>query len=481
MTNVAAIPLIKPSDARSWSLCARRVWLDNKGNLDLSPVTDEFEQLIKQLGHEQEDAVFQHLASTIDVHTATSQADTKRLITEGVQAIYQAQLVDEENGFTGYPDFLIRNENGEYQPADAKLSLSEEKKGIQVQLGFYRRMLGSQLPAIVFLGDGNKALIGDEANVVTNQFITEMRELLACDEEPAVRYGHSKCRACPYYTHCKPAFEAKEELSLLYGVQGRAALGLEAEGISTITQLASADPITIPDIPYLKGSENKRRAVLQARSYLTGKVFQTTPVSLPTGQWVHFDIEDNPLTGNGQKHVYLWGFLVPGYSDNSFEHVWTDTEADDQQGWLQFLARIEEYRQRYPELVLAHYSQHERTTIRTYAKRYGMKNNETVLYLLGYESPLFDMQKPVLDSLVLPLQGYGLKDICKHKDLVNIQWEDDDSGSQWSIVQFNRFIAETDPKIKETLKSDILGYNRNDVIATRRLEEWLRSNFMGQL
>ncbi|WP_339339449.1 ribonuclease H-like domain-containing protein [uncultured Oceanicoccus sp.] len=88
------------------------------------------------------------------------------------------------------------------------------------------------------------------------------------------------------------------------------------------------------------------------------------------------------------------------------------------------------------------------------------------------------MQKPVLESLVLPLQGYGLKDICMHKDLVNFQWEDDDSGSQWSVVQFNRFFGEPDPATKESLKADILGYNRDDVIATRRLEEWLRTNFI---
>jgi predicted RecB family nuclease len=99
---------------------------------------------------------------------------------------------------------------------------------------------------------------------------------------------------------------------------------------------------------------------------------------------------------------------------------------------------------------------------------------KTVLYLLGNNSPLFDMQKPVLESLVLPLQGYGLKDICKHPKLVNFQWEDGSSGSQWSVVQFYRFLTEPDPDQKQTLKEQILGYNRDDVIATRRLEEWLR-------
>jgi uncharacterized protein len=478
MNNAPTQAYIKPSDASSWALCARRVWLDNKGELEVEEAEDAFEALIIELGLAHEQAVLTQIMKEKSVHTATSPEDTQRLMAEGVDVIYQAQLLDKENHLVGYPDFLIRHASGEYQPADAKLSLSEDKKEIQVQLGFYRRMLNANLPAIVFLGDGDTAEIGDETNPLTNQFVTEMRELLASDTEPMVRYSHSKCRACPYYTHCKPAFEAKEETSLLYGVQGRAADGLEKHGISTISELATSSPESLPDVPYLKGYEKKQRAILQAQSYFSGEVHQIALVSLPDGHWVHFDIEDNPLTGNGEKHVYLWGFLVPDFSNADFEYVWTDTAEQDRQGWIEFLAKIEEYRERYADLALAHYSQHERTTIRSYAKRYDMESNETVLYLLGEESPLFDMQKPVLDSLVLPLQGYGLKDICKHKDLVNFQWEDDSSGSQWSVVQFNRFLAESDPDMKAQLKAEILGYNRDDVIATRRLEEWLRNRFI---
>lgn len=169
---------------------------------------------------------------------------------------------------------------------------------------------------------------------------------------------------------------------------------------------------------------------------------------------------------------------MPDYKQANFEYVWTDHDEEDEQGWLQFLAQIEQYRQQYPDLILAHYSSYERSIIRSYAKRYGMEDHETVAYLLGDESPLFDLQKPVLNSLVLPLQGYGLKDICKHQDLVNFQWQEDDSGSQWSVVQFNRYLAETDPQAKANLKAEILGYNRDDVTATRRLEEWLRAKFM---
>lgn len=167
-----------------------------------------------------------------------------------------------------------------------------------------------------------------------------------------------------------------------------------------------------------------------------------------------------------------------GSGHEDFEYVWTDHDDEDERGWLEFVGQIERYNRQYPDLILAHYSSHERSTIRAYAKRYGMEDHPTVVYLLGNESPLFDLQKPVLASLVLPLQGYGLKDICKHPDLVNFQWQDEESGSQWSVVQFNRFLAEPNSEARARLKEEILGYNRDDVTATRRLEEWLRAKFM---
>jgi len=79
---------------------------------------------------------------------------------------------------------------------------------------------------------------------------------------------------------------------------------------------------------------------------------------------------------------------------------------------------------------LAHYTDYEIHNIKAYTKRYNMGSHPTVEYLLGEHRPLFDIPKSVLENLAPPFQGYGLKDICKHSDLVNFQWEDDSSGSQ---------------------------------------------------
>ncbi len=467
--------LIKPSDATAWIVCSRRVWLDKHQPTTYEP--DAFNQLLSDLGLEHEATMLAKLKNQFPVIQATSFEHTHALMQQGAPIIYQGRLVDERQGLVGYPDFLIRHESGQYQPADAKLSLSENKKAIQIQLGIYRRLMGNGLPAMVFLGDGRTALLGDEVELLVDEFITSMRALLDLQQQPTVRYSHSKCRICPYDAHCRPEFEAREDISLLYGVHGKAADCLTEAGISTISQLAASTIGTVPDVPHLKGSKRKHRAILQAKSFLSGKVYSLNKAVLPEGTWIHFDIEDNPLTPTRERHVYLWGFLLSPYAKEDFDYVWTDDETNDYEGWLGFLQKVEAYRLLYPSIVLAHYSNHEKATIRKYAERYAMGNNTTVTWLLGQDSPLFDIQNPVLDSLVLPLQGYGLKDICKHPDLVNFQWENQESGSQWSVVQFNRFRSESNLLEKQKLKTEILGYNRDDVIATRNLELWLRGLF----
>lgn len=467
---------INPSDVHSLSHCARRLWYEYNSPPGIEAAAmNPFDALVVSMGNAYEQTVKERLAATADIVTAQSKEHTDTLMAEGAPIIYQAKLVDQVNQFLGYPDFLIRQPDGRYQAADAKLARKVDDE-IAIQLGFYRRLLGNGLPALAYLGTGEISEVGDESNPDVNTYITEIYSVLAETEPPLVRYSETKCKACPFYGVCQPAFTEKEELTLIYGIDSRSAPGLEKHGIETITALAAADPETIPDIPYLKGHEKKQRAVLQAKAWKTGEMFKLKDIALPGGTWIHFDVETNPLTPHGEDHVYLWGFLKPGYKPDDFDYVWTDTHNDERAGWDAFLAKVECYRSQWSDLRLVHYSNYERVKIKECATRYGMEAYPTVAWLLDEENgPLFDLQKPVRDSLILPVAGYGLKAICKHENLVDFQWEDDDSGSQWSVVQYVGFLHETDPVKKGAMKQAILTYNRDDVIATRRLEEWLKT------
>ena len=89
----------------------------------------------------------------------------------------------------------------------------------------------------------------------------------------------------------------------MYGITSQNAPHLEAQGITTIRQLADADPEAIADVSYLKGADKKLRAVLQAKSYFTHETHRIGDIQIPGGTWVHFDLEDNPLNDYGKDHV----------------------------------------------------------------------------------------------------------------------------------------------------------------------------------
>ena len=95
MTITNNYPIIKPSDAVSWEQCVRRVWLDNKDQLDHAKTEDAFEQFVIERGLEHERQVLKLLREKYDVHEARSAEHTQLLMAQGAKVIYQAQLRNE--------------------------------------------------------------------------------------------------------------------------------------------------------------------------------------------------------------------------------------------------------------------------------------------------------------------------------------------------------------------------------------------------
>lgn len=470
------VDYINAGDAKAWKLCKRRVWYDHRLPQEVAPEEDAFESLIQQAGDDHERLVLERLTEFGEAVEAKSAEHTQALIESGTPLIYQPIARDNERRIQGRPDFLLLTESGDYQVVDAKLAVSlKNRPDLVIQLGLYRWLFNTPLPALAYLGAGAVEEVGDEAGSRCRTFVDEMRLLLDQSEPPEALYAYSKCSACPYRELCVPQFEQTDDLSLLYGLDPRSVAGLKEQGVATISELARTDPEQLQDVPYLKGAARKQRMVWQAQSYRSGEMRVVEPIELPAGNWIHFDVETNPLSELGSE-VYLWGLLPPPYGSDDFDYVWSEGGGEqDYQAWQRFLDLIADYRERYPGLVLAHFANFEVTQIKTYAARYQMEQDERVQWLLGDDSPLFDLREVVRKALVLPLRSYGLKAICKSPKLVNFQWELEESGSQWSVVRYIDYLQESSERERLAIKQEILSYNRDDVRATRALEIWLRN------
>jgi uncharacterized protein len=80
----------------------------------------------------------------------------------------------------------------------------------------------------------------------------------------------------------------------------------------------------------------------------------------------------------------------------------------------------------------------------------------------------------IKSSFILPVTGYGLKQICKDERLVNFQWKLAESGSQWSVVRYHDYLVTSDSEERARIRDEILQYNKDDVLATAAMEAWLR-------
>jgi len=462
---------IHVSDAVAWDHCSRHAWFVLRNSAVEDVETDRFEKLIKTLGDEHEAEVL----TRFDIfRTAKSVAHTQELVEAQVPVIYQPKFFDAELNLAGVPDFLLL-EGKNYRVADAKLALSVSgKRAIKAQLSTYRRLARSQLPAVVFLGDGETVEIEPEDDAIGEAFVSEMQALRVEDVQPETHYSYTKCSACQFRYSCVPEFKQADDITLNPAIQARAAEGLRRVGIKTLATLANIEPEKLPDVPYLKGEARKRRAVLQARSLRSGEVIKINDINLPAGDYLHFDIESDPMARAGRGEVYLWGFLTPTSSDTGFKYVWKERDDDaDEDAWSRFLAMVDDFCEQFQKPYFVHYSNYERVQIQRYADRYGDQSHEIVKWLLADGGPLLDLRTVVKDAYVLPLLSYGLKMICRDPRLVNFQWRLDESGSQWSVVRYYDYLdAGTDAAAAE-IKAEILTYNEDDVRATQALTRWL--------
>lgn len=464
------VPMVRASDATSWLICERRAYYDHFPTENRKEI-DPFDALVMEMGVEHE----RHVMSQVGRYEeAVDEAHTQWLMNRGERLIYQGTVVDDVNGVVIKPD-LLQLQNGDYAPVDIKMAGDvTAKKDARLQVAVYEHVLGNGKVGRIRQSDGQEVEIEERDCKLARQFIQRMKNILQSDKPPAARFVASKCKGCPFAPTCVPEFEANDEITRNYFVDVRAVERLADQGISTMTDLAARTPQSIEPIAYLKKETLRRNAVLQARSMKRREVIQIGTPDFPNGTAVHFDVETWPFGAEGGT-VYLWGFLVPGYGKQHYEYVWGgQTQEEDEAGWLTFLATVDRYRSQFPDVFLVHYTPFELTQISRYATRYDMREDDTVKWLLDEEHSCFDIKPQVSNNLILPVTGYGLKDICKPGDLVNFQWELSDSGSQWSVVRFHHWLKESDPRKRDQIKEELLSYNRDDVRATRAVEIWLQ-------
>jgi predicted RecB family nuclease len=471
------------------SFCEGRVWLRAQGVPEAEP--SAFESVLQELGRRHEVLHLVTLGSAFDLSTIelpqrfqwTADAINKR-----ISVIYQpaftanTRLNGNEVEIVGLPDFLIRTDSG-YTIRDSKLSRRIDEKNhpeilLQLQLygWLYEQTTKQPLMALqvhsgtgevvpVFFDDGNAAL-------ETLTRIAAIRQMTVKPYEPV---GWSKCSGCSYFDHCWKEAEARNDVSLVMGVDQGLARALHDIGVNTPQELLKTFSDDLSDIKRLKGGKDYRvgkgaERILQLAEVAVSKQERViaTPDIPDDANFVMFDLEGMPPFLDESDKIYLWGMQVFGAKPTAYMAAVTDFgQYGDQKGWFEFLRLCGDLFRKYGDIRFVHWSSYEKTAISEYIERYGDLDGiaERVKGLL------LDLYTVTKDCLLLPLPSLSLKVVEKY---VGFKRSQEEYGGDWSIAKFIEATETKDAAKRQQVMDEILTYNQEDLEAMWAVFEWLR-------
>ncbi len=387
---------------------------------------------------------------------------TLELMKQG-KNVYHGVLMDTH--WVGIPDLL------EARPGKSKLgdhyyvvydikSSREIKDEYKFQLVFYSLILEriqGVLPKEAYIINGD----GEERPFVVDEFLDlfhltrETIERILDGEKPPP-FLKSGCKHSPWYSLCVEETEGCNDISLIYRLSQGDQRRLYEMGIRTVKDLAEADlnelQSRLEDWTFDKIMlfHNQANVLISKEPLILKK-----PDFPEVETEIYFDIESDPT----RNIDYLLGILIKK-SDGQTEYKYflavnKEDEANTWRKFLDFLEPLEDF-------VIYHYSYYEKKVFDRLARKYGI----SIALENKFRDYTLDLHKIAVESVILPLYFYSLKDIAK---FLGFDWRSEDAGGAESVVWYDQWLETGDQKIMDK----IIEYNEDDVRATRYVKEWL--------
>ena len=439
--------------------------------------------------------------------------ETIAAMARGAQVIYQATFF---NGrWRGHADFLLRCDAPDrasrwgpfhYEVADTKLA-RHVKAGAVLQICSYidqLTVLQEVQPEWLHVALGGSA--HETVRLRVDDFLAYYRAAKSRFEEavgqgawaatypPAGTYPEpvEHCDVCRWTVACKARRRADDHLSLVAGLGRQQRRGLVDRGVTTLAQLGA---LPLPLVPPLDGSTERtvERVREQARIQFEGRTEGVVkyelflpangrPVEperglaslpLPSRGDLFFDIEGDPYAFEDGLE-YLFGVMD---DDGSWHAIWsTDgdggfTFAGEKAAFERLMDLFTTQLDRFPEAHIYHFHSYEPSTLKHLMGKHATRELEVDRMLRG--GVMVDLHRIVRQALRASVESYGLKSL---EPLYGFGREVDlrDAGS--SIVAFEQWLelGEGERPTADHLNR-IERYNRDDVISTRELRNWLEA------
>ncbi len=445
--------------------CPHWLWFDRFGDSAERAEPSRFHEMLLERGLLHEEKMLGDLEYEIvgDGTLEERFIKTVELMEAGVPRIYHGILMADD--MVGEPDLLERSDDKtsqfgsyHYLPVDIK-SAERVTEGMRMQLSFYADLLKrvqGRKPKYGYILNGSGARIGcdlAESKELYEQIIGEIREVLAGKMlEPRLSSG---CRQSPWFKKCVELAEEKHDITLLYNIKNRTLTKLRALGVRTVEDATVMDVDEIHELDRDLKRKTLVRAQLQAEALVEQTHFFRKRVDLPETEIdIFFDIESDPLRAND----YLFGFLVRDDGGERYEYHLAESPDKEPEMWRDFLLRTAKLSEDY---AVYHFGTFEKARLTALELRYGGSPD-----LDRFRERMIDLNEIVKDKVTLPLYFYGIKDIGRY---IGFERDDTISGGGESVAVYEKWLETGNREFMD----DILQYNKDDVVATRELKDWL--------
>ena len=408
--------------------------------------------------------------------------ETEEAMRAGHEVIYQATFLSDD--LRGHADFLFRvdrpSDLGDfsYEVADTKLA-RRAKPYFILQLCFYSELLataqGAEPERIhVILGNEERRTFRlAEFSAYFHRVRAAFLAALADDERSTYPEPVAHCEICRWRAVCDEQRERDDHLSLVANITARQRELLSGAGIETLAALGSAEHLAVRGIDAEALARLHEQASLQLAARESGENSYElrTPqeargfarMPRPSEGDVFFDMEGDPLFDDGGLE-YLFGFVTADGEEPAFTAIWGRDRAEEKRALEQFVDLVTERRDRFPDLHIYHYNHYEVTALKRIAGAHGTREEE--LDQLLRDEVFVDLYKVVREAMLISQPSYSIKKVeafyMDQRDTAVTDGGD-------SVVMFERWLEEDDPKILE----EIADYNRDDCISTLKLRDWL--------
>ena len=439
-------------------------------------------------------------------------AATEAAMAEGPDVVFQATFFD--GTWRGHADFLLRVDSPDrpsrwgpyhYKVADTKLARHVKASAV-LQICSYveqlERVQGVR-PEWMHVALGGSARTVERLRVddylayyrmARDRFLATVGAADAPAFPPAATYPEpvDHCDVCRWAVECAARRRDDDHLSLVAGISSRQRRGLTDRSVTTLAELGD---LALPLVPKLEGTSEAAllRVREQARIQLEGRregrikyelLLPRTGDSIdperglatlppPSPGDLFLDLEGDPYALDDGLD-YLFGVLE---TDATFHAFWSRdddgafTHAGEQRAFEQLMDFIVGRLDADPSLHVYHYAPYEPTALKRLMGRYATREAEVDRLLRA--GVMVDLLRAVRQSLRASVESYSIKRL---EPLYGFEREVDlrDAGS--SIVAFEEWLqlGEGDRPAATHLEK-IEAYNRDDVVSTSRLRDWLET------